>query len=66
MDTIIYGKEGTIIFIEPSCLLTHDGFTSTGKIKFVLKELYTKEALLKERAYTVSNGSMLESDGSII
>lgn len=65
VDTILYGKEGTIIFIDPRCLVTTDTFLSRGKIKIELKELYTKEALLKERACTISNGSMLESDGSI-
>ena len=35
------------------------------KITIHLKELYTKQALLRERAVTVSNGNMLESDGSL-
>lgn len=65
MDTMLYGKEGTIVFIEPGCLLSNDGTLLKGKITVELKELFTKEALLKERAYTVSNRSMLESDGSI-
>jgi len=65
MDTILYGKEGTIIFINPGCLATKDSSIISGKIKIELKELYTKEALLKERAFTISNGSMLESDGSL-
>ncbi len=64
-DTIFYGKEGTILFIRPACLTFHDSTAATGKIKFELKEIYSKEALLKERAYTVSNGSVLESDGSV-
>jgi hypothetical protein len=64
-DTIFYGKEGTILFIRPACLSFSDNAAATGKIKFELKELYSKKALLKERAYTVSNGSMLESDGSV-
>jgi|GEM_PF-2447009 hypothetical protein len=65
-DTILYGREGTIISIRPSCLrIDSSFFLYEGKIKIELKELYTKEALLRERACTVSNGSMLESDGSI-
>jgi len=64
-DTILYGKEGTIISIRPSCLHTDSSSLFEGKIKIELKELYTKEALLRERACTVSNGSMLESDGSV-
>ncbi|MGN6647255.1 MAG: hypothetical protein ACTHJT_12080 [Cytophaga sp.] len=63
-DTIFYGKEGTILFIRPACLTLSDS-AATGKIEFELKELYSKKALLKERAYTVSNGSVLESDGSV-
>lgn len=64
-DTILYGKEGTQIFIQPSCLRKTDSTLYNGKIKVELKELYSKEALLKERAVTISNGSMLESDGSL-
>ena len=64
-DTIFYGKEGTILFIHPACLTFSDRIAATGKIKFELKELFSKEALLRERAYTVSNGRMLESDGSV-
>ncbi len=63
-DTILYGTEGTIIFIHPMCLHTNDSVYK-GKITFELKELFTKEALLRERAYTVSDNSMLESDGSV-
>lgn len=64
-DTTLYGEEGTVIFIQPSCLRTSDSTLYEGKIKVELKELYTKEALLRERAVTISNGSMLESDGSL-
>lgn len=64
-DTTLYGKEGTVIFIQPSCLRTSDSSFYTGKIKVELKELYTKAALLRERAVTISNGNMLESDGSL-
>ncbi len=63
-DTILYGKEGTILFINPACMNFSAGVLQK-KITVELKELYTKTALLKERAYTISNGSMLESDGSI-
>lgn len=64
-DTIIYGKEGTVISIQPSCLRTNDSNLYAGKITIHLKELYTKQALLRERAFTISNGNMLESDGSL-
>ena len=64
-DTIFYGKEGTILFIRPACLTFLDRAAAIGKITFELKELYSKEALLKERAYTVSNGRVLESDRSV-
>lgn len=64
-DTILYGIAGTVLFIHPACLFSNGDSLTTGKIKLELKELYTKEALLKERAYTISNGSMLESDGSV-
>jgi hypothetical protein len=50
-DTIIYGNQGTVIFIQPSCLRTADSIMYEGKIIIHLKELYTKQALLKERAY---------------
>ncbi|ABG60726.1 hypothetical protein CHU_3493 [Cytophaga hutchinsonii ATCC 33406] len=63
-DTILYGIEGTILFINPVCLNFSSGVPQK-KITVELKELYTKAALLKERAYTISNGRMLESDGSI-
>jgi hypothetical protein len=65
-DTIIYGNQDTFISIQPSCLRTGDSILYKGKITIYLKELYTKQALLKERAYTISNGNMLESDGSLI
>ena len=64
-DTTIYGNEGTVIFIQPSCLRANDSTVYEGKIVIHLKELYTREALLRERAVTISNGSMLESDGSL-
>jgi hypothetical protein len=64
-DTILYGKHGTIIYFHPSCLQTQDSMPYHGEVRFELKELYTKQALLGERAYTLSNGSMLESDGAL-
>jgi len=64
-DTIIYGSQGTVISIQPLCLRTSNSNVYEGKITIHLKELYTKQALLRERAYTISNGSMLESDGSL-
>ena len=64
-DTTLYGNEGTVIFIQPSCLKTGDSSIYQGKITIQLKELYTKQALLRERSYTISNGNILESDGSL-
>ncbi len=64
-DTTLYGKEGTVMFFQISCLRTSDSSLYEGKIKVELKELYTKESLLRERAVTISNGNMLESDGSL-
>jgi hypothetical protein len=64
-DTTIFGKEGTRIFIRTSCLRLDSGKIYEGAVRVELKELYTKEALLRERAFTISNGSMLESDGSL-
>lgn len=65
IDTILYGKQGTVISIQASCLRTKSSIAYEGKITIRLKELYTKQALLRERAVTISNGSMLESDGSL-
>ena len=64
-DTTLYGNEGTIIFIQPTCLRISDSSTYDGKITIHLKELNTKQALLRECAFTISNGNMLESDGSL-
>ncbi len=64
-DTTIYGKEGTNVFIRSACLRLDSGKIYDGVVRIELKELYTKEALLRERACTISNGSMLESDGSL-
>jgi hypothetical protein len=64
-DTILYGKYGTIIYFHPKCLQKQISSTYCGIVLIQLKELYTKQALIRERAYTISNRSMLESDGAL-
>ncbi len=64
-DTILYGTNGTTIYFHPLCLQTQIATPYNGMVHLELKELFTKKALLKERAYTISNGSMLESDGAL-
>ncbi|MBC7450350.1 MAG: hypothetical protein H7259_02560 [Cytophagales bacterium] len=64
-DTILRGKNGTEITIRPACLYTEEKKSPMLPLKVELKELYCKSALLKEKAFTRSNGALLESDGSL-
>lgn len=65
IDTILYGTYGTTIHFHPHCLQTENSKTYIGTIHVQFKELYTTQALLRERAATVSNEYMLESDGAL-
>ncbi len=59
-DTVLYGKEGTVLFLEADALLT-----AANNVQVELKEFYQMADLMKSGMNTVSNGRMLQTGGSI-
>lgn len=62
--TVIIGKKGTKISINPNDLITESGKPFGKDIKVELKELTNQEQLLRSNAQTVSNGKLLVSGGA--
>jgi hypothetical protein len=58
-DTILYGKEGTVLYIKAQALLAKDS------VKVELKEYYTMADYVKSALPSVSNGKLLETGGTI-
>lgn len=62
--TQVKGKQGTIIFINPTDLVTENGQPVGKNIEVELKELTNQEQLLRSNAQTTSNGKLLVSGGA--
>lgn len=60
----VAGKKGTVLYINPADLITKDGKLPGRIIRVELKELLTKEELLRSGAQTISDGKLLVSGGS--
>lgn len=58
-DTVIYGSQGTVLYISAGSLLTQD------EVRVELKEYYTFSDLIKNNLPTISNGKMLVTGGSL-
>jgi hypothetical protein len=63
-QTIVTGKQGLKVYVNPTVLETTDGKKVQGKIDIELVELTNSEALFKSNAATISNGRLLVSGGS--
>jgi len=62
--TKVTGKQGTIISIDPSDLVTENGQPLGKNIEVELKELTNQEQLLRTNAQTTSDGKLLVSGGA--
>lgn len=58
-DTILYGKEGTVLYIKAKAFIAKDS------VKVELKEFYTLADYIKSALPSVSNGKLLETGGTI-
>jgi len=64
-DTIIQGKEGTLIYIEKESFTNQFGDLKTDSVEIVLKELYKVEDIITQRISMTSDGELLETGGMI-
>jgi hypothetical protein len=65
-DTVIKGKEGTIIYIPKDCFIT-DNNKQVKSVKFSLNEHYNFEDILTNNLTTITeNGELLETAGMIL
>jgi hypothetical protein len=64
-DTILEGKDGTILLIPKGAFQSDKGTTSSGKITIELAEAYTLDQMLLSNLTTLSNGLPLQSGGMI-
>jgi hypothetical protein len=62
--SVVKGKKGTRIQINPDDLETKDGKAPTGEINVTLKELCNQQELALNNAPTISNGNLLVSGGA--
>ena len=62
--TILTGKKGLKVTVNPSALETEDGQPVDGDIKVGMVELTSSEDLFRSNAATMSNGKLLVSGGS--
>lgn len=62
--SIVKGKNGTILYIDPSDLILENGNEINESLTVELKELTNTTDLLKANSQTVSNGQLLESGGA--
>lgn len=58
-DTILYGVEGTVLYIKAGALMASDS------VQVELKEFYTMADYVKSALPSVSNGQFLETGGTI-
>ncbi len=59
-DTVLYGKEGTVLFVPAGSFLS-----SADIVQVELKEFYSFADLMKNNLHTSSDGRMLQTGGSI-
>ncbi len=64
-EAVIYGSKGTLVSIPRNCFRTKNGKPVSGKVQIELKEVFSKADLLLSNLPTVSNGRMLETNGSV-
>ncbi len=62
--TVVTGKKGLKVTVNPSQLETMDGQPVDGNITVTIVELTTSEELFRSNAATMSNGRLLASGGS--
>ena len=62
--SVLTGKKGLKVTVDPSALEKENGKAVDGKIVVQMIELTTTDDLFKSNAATVSNGSLLASGGS--
>lgn len=62
--TVLTGKKGWKVTVNPAALETEDGQPVNGNITVDMVELTTSEELFKSNAATMSNGQFLASGGS--
>ena len=64
-DTIIIGKQGTVINIPGGSFSSKNGKISNSTIDFQLKEVFLKSDMVLENLTTVSNDKILETQGMV-
>lgn len=64
-DTVLVGKEGTIIDILANSLVDRDGNLARGEVQFKLNEYYKKSDMLLAGLHTMSGTTLLESAGML-
>tara|TARA_B110000211_G_scaffold233035_1_gene298171 strand:+ start:1040 stop:2368 length:1329 start_codon:yes stop_codon:yes gene_type:complete len=64
-DTLLYGKEGTVVFIEKGSLVNYYGETVTDSVVVTLKELYKTSDMLTSDVTMRSGNKILETGGMI-
>jgi hypothetical protein len=62
--SVITGKKGLRVTVNPTVLEKEDGTTIDGNITIIMIELTSSEDLFKANAATISNGKLLVSGGS--
>jgi len=62
--SLVKGKKGTVIFLDPSDLETEDGGAPGKQVIVELKEMTTGADLARANAQTMSNGKLLVSGGA--
>ena len=60
----VTGKQGTVIHLNPSDLLTESGKQLGKEVEIELKELTNQQQLLRANAQTVSDGNLLVTGGA--
>jgi hypothetical protein len=62
-DTLISGKNGTLVFIPKNSFINSTDETITGKVEIELLEVLSAKDFIKANLQTVSNGQVLQSQG---
>jgi hypothetical protein len=65
LDTVIYGKKGTGIYLPANCFESINGNIIKGIINIEIKECYSVADFIGESLTTVSNGKLLETGGML-
>jgi hypothetical protein len=65
LDTVIYGKKGTGIYLPANCFESTNGDVIKGNIEIEIKECYSIADFIGESLTTVSNGKLLETGGML-